>query len=72
MMEPRNVVEHGVRRAIVSAAVIAATLLEIIDTTIVNVALPNIKGAIGGAFLRGHVALDRNHYDPPLAAGITA
>jgi MFS transporter, DHA2 family, multidrug resistance protein len=47
MMEPRNVVEHGLRRAIVSVAVIAATLLEIIDTTIVNVALPNIQGNFG-------------------------
>ncbi len=47
MMEPRNVVEHGSRRAIVSMAVIAATLLEIIDTTIVNVALPNIQGNFG-------------------------
>ncbi len=46
-MEPRNVVEHGLRRAIVSVAVIAATLLEIIDTTIVNVALPNIQGNFG-------------------------
>jgi MFS transporter, DHA2 family, multidrug resistance protein len=41
------VVEHGLRRAIVSVAVIAATLLEIIDTTIVNVALPNIQGNFG-------------------------
>jgi MFS transporter, DHA2 family, multidrug resistance protein len=31
----------------VSVAVIAATLLEIIDTTIVNVALPNIQGNFG-------------------------
>jgi MFS transporter, DHA2 family, multidrug resistance protein len=46
-MEPRNVVEHGLRRAVVSVAVIAATLLEIIDTTIVNVALPNIQGNFG-------------------------
>jgi MFS transporter, DHA2 family, multidrug resistance protein len=47
MQEPRNVVEFGLRRAIVSVAVIAATLLEIIDTTIVNVALPNIQGNFG-------------------------
>ena len=45
--EPRNVVEFGLRRVIVSVAVIAATLLEIIDTTIVNVALPNIQGNFG-------------------------
>jgi DHA2 family multidrug resistance protein len=41
------VVEYGLRRVIVSVAVIAATLLEIIDTTIVNVALPNIQGNFG-------------------------
>ncbi len=41
------VVEYGWRRAIVSLAVITATLLEIIDTTIVNVALPNIQGNFG-------------------------
>jgi len=52
-MEPRNVVEYGLRRAIVSVAVIAATLLEIIDTTIVNVALPNIQGNFGVAVDQG-------------------
>ena len=46
MQEPRNVVEHGLRRAIVSVAVIAA-MIEIIDTTIVNVALPTIQGNLG-------------------------
>ncbi len=45
----RSVVETGLRRVIVSVAVIAATLLEIIDTTIVNVALPNIQGNFGVA-----------------------
>src|SRR6185437_14770018 len=48
-MQQSVVVEHGLRRAIVSVAVIAATLLEIIDTTIVNVALPNIQGNFGVA-----------------------
>src|SRR5690242_11530464 len=47
MTQPQSVVEFGLRRAIVSVAVIAATLLEIIDTTIVNVALPNIQGNFG-------------------------
>lgn len=42
-----NVIEYGWRRAIVTLAVIAATLLEIVDTTIVNVALPNIQGNFG-------------------------
>jgi MFS transporter, DHA2 family, multidrug resistance protein len=41
------VVEHGARRVIISIAVITATLLEIIDVTIVNVSLPNIQGNFG-------------------------
>ncbi|HEY2553811.1 MAG TPA: DHA2 family efflux MFS transporter permease subunit [Candidatus Cybelea sp.] len=41
------VVEHGWRRLIISIAVITATLLEIIDVTIVNVSLPNIQGNFG-------------------------
>ncbi|HEY1883704.1 MAG TPA: DHA2 family efflux MFS transporter permease subunit [Candidatus Cybelea sp.] len=41
------VVEHGWRRVIISIAVITATLLEIIDVTIVNVSLPNIQGNFG-------------------------
>ncbi|HEV7180782.1 MAG TPA: DHA2 family efflux MFS transporter permease subunit [Candidatus Baltobacteraceae bacterium] len=49
MSQPLNVVERGTRRVIVSLAVIAATLLEVIDTTIVNVALPNIQGNFGVA-----------------------
>ena len=42
-----SVIEHGWRRSVVTLAVIAATMLEIIDTTIVNVALPNIQGNFG-------------------------
>ncbi len=41
------VVEHGWRRTVISVAVITATLLEIIDVTIVNVSLPNIQGNFG-------------------------
>ncbi|MGZ6103067.1 MAG: DHA2 family efflux MFS transporter permease subunit [Vulcanimicrobiaceae bacterium] len=42
-----NVIEYGWRRTIVTLAVITATMLEIVDTTIVNVALPNIQGNFG-------------------------
>jgi MFS transporter, DHA2 family, multidrug resistance protein len=52
-MQQSVVVEHGLRRVIVSVAVIAATLLEIIDTTIVNVSLPNIQGNFGVAVDEG-------------------
>ncbi|HEY9180684.1 MAG TPA: DHA2 family efflux MFS transporter permease subunit, partial [Candidatus Baltobacteraceae bacterium] len=42
-----SVTEFGWRQAVVTLAVIAATMLEIVDTTIVNVALPNIQGNFG-------------------------
>ena len=50
---PRNVVENGFRRTIVTFAVILATLLEIVDTTIVNVALPTIQGNVGANIEEG-------------------
>lgn len=36
--------EHGLRKWIITLTVIMAALLELIDTTIVNVALPQIMG----------------------------
>jgi DHA2 family multidrug resistance protein len=39
--------EHGLRKWIITITVIIAALLELIDTTIVNVALPNIMGNLG-------------------------
>jgi DHA2 family multidrug resistance protein len=42
-----DVVEYGWRRAAVTLAVIVAAMIEIIDTTIVNVALPTIQGNLG-------------------------
>jgi DHA2 family multidrug resistance protein len=50
---PRNVVEYGFRRVVVTFAVILATLLEIVDTTIVNVALPTIQGNLGANIEEG-------------------
>jgi DHA2 family multidrug resistance protein len=44
-----DVVEYGARRLAVSAAVILGALLEIVDTTIVNVALPDIQGNVGAS-----------------------
>jgi len=49
----RPTVEHGVRLAVVAVSVILATLLEMIDTTIVNVALPNIQGNLGATIDEG-------------------
>ncbi|MFT3748617.1 MAG: DHA2 family efflux MFS transporter permease subunit [Agriterribacter sp.] len=39
--------EHGLRKWIITITVIMASLLELIDTTIVNVALPDIMGNLG-------------------------
>ncbi|MDE2572647.1 MAG: MFS transporter, partial [bacterium] len=42
-----NVIEYGWRRLLVTLAVSLATLLEIVDSTIVNVSLPTIQGNLG-------------------------
>jgi DHA2 family multidrug resistance protein len=46
---PRDVVEYGWRRTLITLAIVTATLLEIVDVTIVNVALPNIEGNFGAS-----------------------
>ena len=42
-----NLVEYGARRVIVTITAILCALLEIVDTTIVNVALTDMKGNLG-------------------------
>src|ERR1043165_158620 len=42
-----SLVEYGSRRAIITITAIICTLLEIIDTTIVNVALNDMRGNLG-------------------------
>lgn len=49
----RSVIEHGPRLALVTFGVLLATLLELIDTTIVNVALPYIEGNLGASIEEG-------------------
>src|SRR5438477_9627065 len=39
--------EHGFRKWIITVTVILAALLELIDTTVVNVSLPQIMGNLG-------------------------
>jgi len=46
---PRSVIEYGWRRGLITLAIVTATLLEIVDVTIVNVALPNIQGNFGAS-----------------------
>jgi hypothetical protein len=44
-----NVVECGSRRRIIVSGVMAATLMQTLDGTITNVALPTIHGNIGAS-----------------------
>ncbi len=44
---PASLVEYGMRRTLVVIAIMLAVLLEILDTTIVNVALPTLQGNMG-------------------------
>jgi DHA2 family multidrug resistance protein len=48
-----SVIETGPRLVFVTIGVLLATLLELIDTTIVNVALPYIQGNIGASLEEG-------------------
>ncbi|MFC6269199.1 DHA2 family efflux MFS transporter permease subunit [Frigoriflavimonas asaccharolytica] len=46
-MQDDSLVEYGARRIIITLTAILCALLEIVDTTIVNVALPEMKGNLG-------------------------
>ena len=45
--DPDELVEYGFRRIIITVIAILCSLLEIVDTTIVNVALNNMRGSLG-------------------------
>lgn len=47
MQQMESLVEYGGRRAIITVTAILCTLLEIVDTTIVNVALNDMRGTLG-------------------------
>ncbi|MFN8250439.1 MAG: DHA2 family efflux MFS transporter permease subunit [Ferruginibacter sp.] len=47
MHQTESLVEYGGRRAIITITAILCTLLEIVDTTIVNVALNDMRGTLG-------------------------
>jgi len=47
VIERQSVVEYGTRRVLVVFSVMLATLLQVLDATIVNVALPTIQGNLG-------------------------
>ena len=46
-MEDNNLIEYGSRRVIITITAIMCALLEIVDTTIVNVAMNDMKGSLG-------------------------
>lgn len=45
--DPDSLVEYGFRRVIITITAVLCALLEIVDTTIVNVALNNMRGSLG-------------------------
>src|SRR5579875_1177922 len=47
MQQPSSLIEYGSRRIIITITAVVCALLEIIDTTIVNVALPQMRGSLG-------------------------
>lgn len=46
-MEQDSLVEYGFRRAIITITAVCCALLEIVDTTIINVALNEMRGSMG-------------------------
>src|SRR3954465_2990148 len=49
MLQQESLIEYGSRRIIITLTCIVCALLEIVDTTIVNVALPNMRGNLGAS-----------------------
>ncbi|MCG2462154.1 DHA2 family efflux MFS transporter permease subunit [Flavobacteriaceae bacterium F89] len=47
MQDENELVEYGLRRVIITITAVMCALLEIVDTTIVNVALNDMKGSLG-------------------------
>jgi len=48
-METNSLVEYGSRRVIITITAVICALLQIIDTTIVNIALPTMQGSLGAS-----------------------
>src|SRR6195952_2049321 len=47
MQQMESLVEYGSRRVIITVTAILCALLEIVDTTIVNVAITDMRGTLG-------------------------
>jgi MFS transporter, DHA2 family, multidrug resistance protein len=52
-MQDSSVVEYGAARTVIVVGVMLATLMQTLDTTIVNVALPVIQGNLGATIDEG-------------------
>lgn len=50
---PRDTVESGLSLVLITAGILAATLMQTLDTTIVNVALPIVQGNLGATIDEG-------------------
>lgn len=50
MLQQQSLVEYGSRRVIITITAIICALLEIVDTTIVNVAVNDMRGNLGATF----------------------
>jgi len=48
-MEEGSLVEYGARRVIITITAVTCALLQIVDTTIVNIALPTMQGGLGAS-----------------------
>ncbi len=48
-MEEQSLVEYGARRVIITITAVVCALLQLIDTTIVNIALPTMQGNLGAS-----------------------
>jgi DHA2 family multidrug resistance protein len=53
IVKDRDVSEHGSRLILITLGIMAATLMQTLDSTIVNVALPTIQGNLGAAQSEG-------------------
>jgi len=48
-MDEDSLIEYGARRVIITITAVTCALLQIIDTTIVNIALPTMEGELGAS-----------------------
>jgi len=48
-MNENSLIEYGARRVIITITAVTCALLQIIDTTIVNIALPTMQGTMGAS-----------------------